>query len=499
MALLQKLFALGMAYGLALGCTSQPTASPCTPGQSVACTCTNGLSGAQTCTASGTYNACVCDGTDGGSANDVVGIDWDCLTCGFDTTVATDMGTGMDAVGDHGMDAARGVDASMDVPVDRWIQDIGTGLVCASPACDVTAIGSGGSTRCALVAMGQVWCWGYAPIGDGTTMASTHPVMLPGATGVQGISVGPSRACILEHSTGQPRCWGDNTAGALGTTASGMLVLAPTAVDGLTDATEVAVGANHICALRAGGGVACWGDDTRGACGDGNVTGTLTHPTTIAGLGDAIAVWSGVGMACARESTGGYVCWGANTNGQLGDGTATDQPSPVPVMGVTTAQELALGAGFGCARMPDGTVRCWGDNSQGQLGVGAPDLALHLGAIEVPGLNGVVQLVAGGADVCARLSTGDVLCWGANDQGQIGDGSTTDRPSPTPVAGLTDAVLIHLATPGEGSPTSHPTSACAVRRAGGVVCWGSNSTGALGDGSNTVRLSPVSVVGLPTG
>ena len=183
-------------------------------------------------------------------------------------------------------------------------------------------------------------------------------------------------------------------------------------------------------------------------------------------------------------------CWGNNSFGQLGDGTTSNRTTPTPVSGssgvvdLTEVVQIAAGANHTCVLIADGTARCWGNNSFGQLGDGTT--TQRLTPTTVPGLTGVVQITAGGSHACALLDDGTARCWGNNDFGQLGDGTTTQRLIPTTVPGLSGVVQI---TAGE----SH---ACALLADGTARCWGANGDGQLGDGTTSNRTSPTVVPGL---
>ncbi len=157
----------------------------------------------------------------------------------------------------------------------------------------------------------------------------------------------------------------------------------------------------------------------------------------MSGLTDAVELTTGYRHTCARRSSGVAVCWGSNEYGQLGDGTITDRLTPTPVSGLTDAVELSAGHRHTCARQSSGLVACWGSNAYGQLGNGTTFDQRVPAA--VTGLTGALELSAGWVHTCARpggSDSGGVVCWGSNFTGEIGDGTTSDRRVPTPVLGL---------------------------------------------------------------
>jgi alpha-tubulin suppressor-like RCC1 family protein len=260
--------------------------------------------------------------------------------------------------------------------------------------------------------------------------------------------------------------------------------------NGLADASAVAAGWWHTCALTAGGGVKCWGVNVSGQLGDGTTDGR-TMPVGAFGLSSGVtAIAAGVHHTCALTGGGAVKCWGNNGAGQLGIGTTDDHTTPVDVTalgnGVTA---IAAGWDHTCALTIAGAVKCWGGNIEGQLGDGTTDERAV--PVDVTGLNsGVNAVTAGGNHTCALTSGGGVKCWGSNAAGQLGNGTTDGHPMPVDVSGLDSGVT------GIAAGRSHT---CALTSASGVTCWGSNSSGQLGDGTTDDRTVPVDVNGLDSG
>jgi alpha-tubulin suppressor-like RCC1 family protein len=144
-----------------------------------------------------------------------------------------------------------------------------------------------------------------------------------------------------------------------------------------------------------------------------------------------------------------------------------------------------------CALLRGGTVACWGDNALGTLGTAASPAAV-LTATAVPGIAGVQQVEVGFRHTCALLRDATVVCWGKNDLGELGRGTASPfEATPAPVMGLTDVTQITAHSPHDGPVEGGHT--CALRRDGAVVCWGKNDLGQLGDGTTTTRAAPVTV------
>ena len=239
------------------------------------------------------------------------------------------------------------------------------------------------------------------------------------------------------------------------------------------------------------------------AFGDGTATGQVNFDADYANyahfyaspyvaVGASRTLATGAEHTCAVTSAGGVQCWGNNNVGQLGTGTMTASPLPTDVLGLDRRiAAVAAGAWHSCALTTTGGVICWGDNLNGQLGNGKTTIATA--PVDVVGLtSGVVAIAAGSFHTCALTDTGGVKCWGSNHYGQLGDGGTTDRTTPVDVIGLTGGV--RAITAGSGH-------SCAVIDDDTAKCWGANWLGQLGKGNTSSQPSPVptTVTGLNPG
>ncbi len=298
-------------------------------------------------------------------------------------------------------------------------------------------------------------------------------------------------------STGQVNCWGANGDGQLGTGTITNDSDVPVAVTGISDAKAVASdGSASFCAVLSTGQVKCWGFNNYGQLGNGTTTNSDV-PVLVKNITTATAVIGGysggaVGGFCALLSTKHVDCWGYNFTGQLGDGTTTNSDVPVAVHAITNAATLISGfAGF-CALLSTSQVDCWGDNYFGELGRATPKATYS----DVPGaVTGITDAKAAagdspGATYCAVLSTGQVKCWGANDYGVLGRGTTTNSDVPVAVTGISDATAVGSEGVGQ--------SFCAVLSTGHLSCWGFNNYGQLGNGTTTNSEVPVPVSNITT-
>ena len=297
------------------------------------------------------------------------------------------------------------------------------------------------------------------------------------------VTSGNIHSCAL-NDHGGVMCWNDN---------SGSL---PAAVPGLeTGVVAIASGTYHNCALTKAGGVLCWGSDSVGQVGNGGVCDAHNCPTPVGVIGlssGVVAIAAGGHSSCAITTSGGLKCWGHNRWGQLGDGTTTSRTTPVDVVGLSSnVASVGLGAGITCAVTTSGGAKCWGDNDVGQVGDGTTT-ERHT-PTNVTGLSSGVAAVSAGIDhACALAVAGGLKCWGGNAYGQLGTGTTSSSSTPADVVGLSsgvaaiDAAQIGLHT-------------CAITTAGALKCWGYNNWGQVGDGTTTNRTTPVNVIGLDAG
>ena len=198
-----------------------------------------------------------------------------------------------------------------------------------------------------------------------------------------------------------------------------------------------------------------------------------------------LALAAGGAHTCAVISDGTVHCWGDNTDGRLGIGKLTQQyEKSVQVAGIRAARQIATRFNFTCASLDDGTARCWGNNQYGQLGDGTTHNALL--PVAVTGLHSATAVAAGDHHACALLKDGSISCWGRNENGQLGNATHIDSFIPVPVKGITTATAVIAG----GYHT------CALLQAGTVHCWGGNDSGQLGNGTKTDAAVPVAVTGL---
>ncbi len=243
-------------------------------------------------------------------------------------------------------------------------------------------------------------------------------------------------------------------------------------------APTVAAGSYHGCSLRPSGGVVCWGDGSSGQLGTGVPLAYSATPVLVllpAGR-TATAVSDGLDHACALLDDGTVACWGANTGGELGISSNTaSSNTPVIVTMPTThhAMSVTVGASHTCAMLETESAVCWGDNASGQLGVSGPKSSFLPLVVAFPVADKPTQIVAGNATTCAVLVGGAVDCWGSNGSGQLGTGGAgpmMDLPARTNMSA--DVTRLTLGS----------AHVCALTTAGYVWCWGNDAAGQLGNG-----------------
>ena len=262
--------------------------------------------------------------------------------------------------------------------------------------------------------------------------------------------------------------------------------------------TQISIGNEYSCALTQDGTVACWGRNEHGQLGNGTTTNSSVP---VAVTGGALAgkivthIATSAWHSCALTQDGTVACWGGNDYGQLGDGITTNSSVPVAVTGGAlagkTVTHIAIGYFHSCALTSDGVVVCWGRNDYGQLGDGTTTNSSVPVAVTGGVLAGktVTRIDTRGLHSCALTSDGVVVCWGYNGYGQLGDGTTSSSSVPVAVTGgvLTGKTVTRIAIGAWHS--------CALTSDGVVVCWGYNYDGQLGDGTTTNSSVPVAVTG----
>lgn len=348
---------------------------------------------------------------------------------------------------------------------------------------------------CAAMSDGTVDCWGdngQHQLGDGSSSASETPVDTNVVDAAVRVRATNRQSCAL-YGNGELYCWGWNGNGQLGdgTTESRM---APVSVSTIgtgssqSEARDVSVGTLHACATLAQGEAKCWGDQSLGRLGNGNISGDpIPTPTDVTGLSTAVAVASGRSHTCSLHEDGSLRCWGEGSHGRLGNGAFSGSSDPERVLNVDSAIDVGLGLEHSCAVLRSGEVHCWGRGDDGELGIGVLQNAATPKKVNV--ISNAREVVAGGDHTCAVTRDDRVYCWGQNDRGQLGTGDTDQKLEPTLVTAPSSSdPLTGVLTAGAG--TSHT---CFVERTGDVFCTGGNGAGQLGTGDTNDRSSPTAI------
>ena len=318
----------------------------------------------------------------------------------------------------------------------------------------VTSIATSGFHSC-LVARGGAWCWGdnaYGQLGNNTLVDSPVPVPVTGlSSGVTAIATGDLHTCAVVN--GGVKCWGNGGFGQLGNGATPVSSPVPVDVALLgsgSGVTRVTAGTNHSCAIATGFAY-CWGRGDSGEIGGGSSTFINPGMTNVTGFGGTFAniateIDGGGAFTCGVKDGAAY-CWGFGSNGQLGNGFASNSATPLAVStlgsGVTS---IAAGTGLhGCA-VASGAAKCWGFNNAGQLGNPAFGGGSNV-PVQVQGLaSDMVQVATGGLHSCAIGSEG-LHCWGDNPHGQLGTAGTTPSNVPVRIIDFLTATAIVASPP----------------------------------------------------
>lgn len=394
-------------------------------------------------------------------------------------------------------------------------------------AADITL---GYNFTCAILDTGDVKCWGQGGWGQlGTndsnnlgatpgSMATIAPVHLGGFT-AKAISAGADFVCVILN-TDEMKCWGNSGDGQagydrgddLGDAPNEMQTLGIVNVGGANNKVKkIATGALHTCAILESGAVKCWGYNGEGQLGAehwDNIGDGRPGSTTMAALGvvnlgahTAIDIATGDYHTCVILNTGDVKCWGSSYYGETGyddynslGGTPGDMAALGAVnLGGRTAKSISAGAGHTCAILDNDKIKCWGSNYDGELGLNtsveefgstAGSMAA-LSTVDVGTGITVKQMDLGDYFTCALLSTDDMKCWGSNSSGQLGQNTSANYGGTD--MNLEDLATVNLATPGVLQVQVGESHSCALLSSGDVKCWGLNTYGQLGYGDTNPR------------
>ena len=345
----------------------------------------------------------------------------------------------------------------------------------------LTQVAAGRNFTCALATTGNAYCWGNngtltgdtTSLGNGTTTASTVPVLVSGGLTFGTVRAGKDFACGVT-TAGAAYCWGNNPNGQLGNGGMSYMTT-PTAVttsgtplSGVT-LTQVTTGGSFTCALDSKGAAYCWGAGGSGQLGNGTTTTTqatavavTTTGTPLSGV-PLIQIAAGDSTTCTLSATGATYCWGAGGAGELGNGTTTTTQATAVAVTTTgvlsgiTVTQITAGTSFACATGSTGAPYCWGRDTSGQLGNGSStDSSVPVTVTTTGVLSGaiVTQISSGRLAACAQSTTGAFYCWGGNGAGQLGNSTTTSSSVPVTVVGIIPGAPTGVtAAPGDTTAT----------------------------------------------
>ena len=399
--------------------------------------------------------------------------------------------------------AASACSGRLDVGDDTRIVDPGTGASGTNPTSLSSTVALGTGHGCALLEDSTVACWGFNAAGQtGVSQADSTPGhdgqafvalprRVPSLSNVIQLTADWQTSCALV-ANGDVYCWGVKNALLPGLDAGASPPEVPILVPGLDHVVEIRSGGGPACARKSDGSVWCWGDNTYLNVGptktpqsQGSPMNEVLPPTRVPGISDATAIAVSDTVSCAVHGAAGEVsCWGRVEIDE--DKYVADSDVPRLIPGVHGVKELALAQSAAIALLTDGSVMVWGGGGgdKGILTQVATPKDPHITDIDQQAVSpraftgtgdGMIAAVSAQYhSMCVLRVEGRVLCWGDNYGGEVGTGHSTDIPTyaPTPVDGVTPARGVVVGT----------WNSCARSFTGELVCWGSGGEGALGNG-----------------
>lgn len=346
----------------------------------------------------------------------------------------------------------------------------------------------GSAHTCGIASDNVLYCWGFSThgqlgLGPIPMAPVTRPEQVGGPLRFQTVQSTFRHTCALTLA-GAAYCWGENSEGKLGdgTTETRSV---PTPVSGGLTFASLAVSASRSCGISVGGMAYCWGSG-----GGGTADSTLIRdrwtPTLVAYGRPFVQLALGLAHTCALDVAGEAWCWGSDDFGQLGNGADPWSQYPVAVSGGHLFTRLIGGGSYtSCGHKADASLWCWGWDPRDEYGVESVDALQEPTLFAAAGVFADVAVGGGHPTLCgvlaAAVDAGSVACFGDNDWGQVGDGTTAFRSAATVVGGTTGA---------RATAVGQYLSCVVGPRA---LCWGRNAEGALGDGTVNASLTPVIV------
>jgi alpha-tubulin suppressor-like RCC1 family protein len=346
---------------------------------------------------------------------------------------------------------------------------------------------SGGSYHtCGVTTDRKAYCWGVngsGQLGDGTNVDRDTPVLVLGGLAFKQVSAGNSHTCGVTTGN-QAYCWGENTINQLGN-GGGSDRSRPVPVAGGLSLRMIDAGFDHTCAIATDNRVWCWGSNDWGELGNGTRT-EQSVPALVAGGLRFRQINAATNWSCGITTDYRAYCWGSG-GGKLGDSTMVAlRTTPAPVAGGRFFTSVSGGLNHTCGVTTDHRAYCWGYNGPGLAGTGKTYSVRTWPRLRVAGDAKFTRIAAGSNHTCAEAFDDRTFCWGENQFGQLGDGTTDVRSVPVAVAGGLSFAQVTAGGHGEGF-------SCGKTAAGMLYCWGGNSLGQLGDGTTEHRLVPTPV------
>jgi alpha-tubulin suppressor-like RCC1 family protein len=345
------------------------------------------------------------------------------------------------------------------------------------------------STACAIRSNDAAYCWGYGSYGtrgDGSTsQAAGNPVAVLGGHTWKKLESGYLHSCGVK-SDDTLWCWGYNGFGQLGNNNTTQQT-SPVSLTSGGAWKSVSTGRDYTCALKtSGGALYCWGTNTSGQIAAGPDIGNRDAPDTITGNATWTDITTAFRQSCGIKSDGSAWCWGYDQQEQLGNGAANNnQPSPVAVTGGSVWKKISLGNMHGCGIKSDDTLWCWGENSSGELGIGATG-APQADPVAVSGGGTWKHVTAGVGATCGIKSDDTAWCWGSDTSGKLGNGAAGNANAPALVTGGSTWKAISMGF----------YNSCGIKSDDTLWCWGNDGSGQLGNGATaTDQPDPVAVTG----
>ena len=355
---------------------------------------------------------------------------------------------------------------------------------------DVVEIVAGSAHTCALTQEGDVFCWGFnkdQELGTKTSLPfHLQPLKIRSLPApIVSLSSSTYHSCALSKG-GKAYCWGANLQGQIQSSAWVEDTLPKEMTTFSQPVIQIKAGRWHTCALLEDGGVECMGGNRYGELGA--ETRAPTHNVGVKvpfGEMKVKEIKLGHGFGCALGGGGEVRCWGGNTVGQLGDGTYDYhyEPAPPGRTAPRSASAFGVGAEHACMNTDRG-LQCWGNNFDGRVGVNS-DMNEPLPKDSAYKAQHVYAMALGHGHTCVWGSVDGLQCWGSDTSGQLGSGKTPFLHKKIPLELPKDVTRIDISDAGN--------HACALTKEGEVLCWGANFNGQLGDGTTERRTKPVAV------